>query len=241
MVINLNRKTHSIDPVNKLINEHIERGEPVDENVRQYLGASSIGSECMRKIQFDWMVPGKHNTRLRDVFARGHFMEELSRQHMLRAGFKYAPADDPRNSFVTADGQFKGHCDGVLVGGPEIPGLLYPCIWEHKALNHKGFTDIERDGIEKSYPHYSVQIWIYMAYLDLTNPALVTVMDANNCERLHFLLPFNIERAQLWSDRAAEIIRATRAGELLPKFTSNPNDWRCLNLCGHLDRCRRYR
>jgi hypothetical protein len=239
MVINLNRKTHSVDPLNRAINEVIERADTPEENKRQYLGASSIGSECMRKIQFDWMVASMHSTRTRDIFARGHFFEELSRQHMLRAGFKFAP--DERRSFVTADDQFKGHCDGILEDGPEIPGLVYPCIWEHKALNHKGFTDIERDGIEKSYPHYSIQIWIYQAYLDLTNPALVTVMDANNCERLHFLLPFNPERAQLWSDRAAEIIRATRAGELLPKFTSNPNDWRCHNLCGHLDRCRRYR
>jgi hypothetical protein len=240
MVINLNRRALSLEPVNVAVNQAIERAEPPRENTRQYLGASSIGSECMRRIQFDSMVDAKFSTQTLDRFARGNFFEEISRQHFIRAGFKFAPKD-AGNRFETADGSFRGHCDGILVDGPVILGLEYPCIWEHKCLAARGFRDIERDGLEKAYAHYAIQVWIYQAYLDLTNPALVTIMNADTRERLHLLLPFNAQRAQLWSDRAAEIIRATRAGELLPRFTDNPNDWRCLNLCGHLDRCRRYR
>jgi hypothetical protein len=240
MVINLNRKTLSREAVNTEINRQIERAEPDRENKRQYLGASSIGSECLRRIQFDWYVPGRHTVQTLDRFARGNFFEEVSRQHMLRAGFVFRPQNDG-NHFATADGQFRGHADGILVSGPAIPGLEYPCVWEHKCLASKGFRDIERDGLEAAYAHYAIQVWIYQAYLDLVNPALVTIVNADNCERLHLLLPFDVQRAQLWSDRAAEIIRATRAGELLPKFTDNPDDWRCVNLCGHRDRCRRYR
>jgi hypothetical protein len=240
MAINLNRKTLSLDPLNIAVNQLIEGAEPPRENTRQYLGASSIGSECLRRIQFDWKVDSKHDTRTLDRFARGNFFEELSRQHLMRARFEFADKDQG-DRFETADGSFRGHCDGILLEGPTVPGLVFPCIWEHKCLAQNGFNSIERDGLEKAYPHYAIQVWIYQAYLDLTNPALVTIVNANTCERLHFLLPFDVQRAQLWSDRAAEIIRATRAGELLPKFTSNPNDWRCLNLCGHLDRCRRYR
>jgi hypothetical protein len=237
--LNLNRRVLSADKVNVTVNSLIERAEPTEENTRQYLGASSIGSECLRRVQFDWMVDSKHKTQTRDRFARGHFFEELSRQHLVRAGFVFNP-DDSAGRFTTADGQFRGHVDGILTSGPAVPGLIYPAIWEHKGLNHKGFQAIERDGLESAYPHYAIQCWIYMAYLNLLNPALVTVMDADTCERLHFLLPANIERAQLWSDRAVEIIRATRAGELLPRITENPNDFRCVNFCGQYDRCRRY-
>ena len=78
---------------------------------------------------------------------------------------------------------------------------------------------IERDGIAKARPQYAAQVLLYQAYLNVTNPALVTVVNADTCERLHLLVPFNAERAQVWSDRAVTVIEATRAGELLPRFT----------------------
>jgi len=34
----------------------------------------------------------------------------------------------------------------------------------------------------------------------------------------------------------AGVIEATRAGELLPRLTDDPIDWRC-KLCGHRERC----
>jgi hypothetical protein len=41
--------------------------------------------------------------------------------------------------------------------------------WEHKALGEKGWRALERDGIEKCYPQYAAQVWIYQAYLDLAD------------------------------------------------------------------------
>jgi hypothetical protein len=35
---------------------------------------------------------------------------------------------------------------------------------------------------------------LYAAYLDITNPALFTAVNCDNCEPLHFLVPFNAER-----------------------------------------------
>ena len=73
-------------------------------------------------------------------------------------------------------------------------------------------------------------------YLDVTNPALFSVVCADNCERLHFLVPFDAALAQATSDRAVHIIEATRAGELLPRITEDPSDWRC-DMCSHKARC----
>jgi hypothetical protein len=53
---------------------------------------------------------------------------------------------------------------------------------------------------------------------------------------VHLLIPFDAEKAQHWIARAKVIIEATRAGELLPRFTDDPNNWRC-RLCGHRERC----
>ena len=85
--------------------------------------------------------------------------------------------------------------------------------------------------------HTGRKFAIYPAYLDVTDhPALFTVVNADSCEQLHFLVPFDAERAQAWSDRAVVVIEATRAGELLSRITDDPDDWRC-KACGHRERC----
>ena len=118
-----------------------------------------------------------------------------------------------------------------------LPAYLnYPFLWEHKAVNAKNWRALERDGLEKSFPQYAAQVALYQAYLDVTNPALFTALNADTCERLHLLVPFDAERAQAWSDRAVNIIEATRAGELLPRFTDDDGDWRC-KMCSHRGRC----
>ena len=91
MTIDFNRACLSSKPISTAINELIERAEPPEENTRQYLGASRIGSECMRRVQYDWMCDSSHFSRTRDIFARGHYFEEVSRNHFIRAGFKFAP------------------------------------------------------------------------------------------------------------------------------------------------------
>jgi hypothetical protein len=234
-VLDFNRTSLSDAPLSIAINAALERAEPPEENIRRYLGASSIGSACARKIQYDWMVDPVHPTQTRDIFRRGHLLEELSRQHFVRAGFKLAPAE--KLAFSTAGGLFRGHADGILTAGPELPGAGYACLWEHKALGDKGWRRLERHGIEKAYPQYLAQVLIYMAYLDVTeHPAIFTAMNANTCERLHLLVPFNAVQAQAWSDRAITIIEATRAGELLPRAYDDPQGWRC-KMCGHRERC----
>jgi hypothetical protein len=235
MVIDLNRAGLSDTPLCVAINAAIEHAEPPEENARRYLGASTIGTACTRRVQYDWMCDPVHPTQTRDIFRRGHLLEELSRQHFIRAGFKFAP--DEKLRFDTASGFFRGHADGIFVAGPELPGVGYPCLWEHKGLGDKGWRALERDGIEKAYPQYAAQCQIYMAYLDAAeHPAIFTAMNANTCARLHLLVPFDAAQAQAWSDRAVTIIEATRRGELLPRAYGGPDDWRC-KMCGHRERC----
>ena len=58
-MLDFNRANFSERPINQAINDLIERAEPPSENYRQYLGASSIGSECLRKVQYRLVVrPG---------------------------------------------------------------------------------------------------------------------------------------------------------------------------------------
>jgi hypothetical protein len=233
-MLDFNRASLSTEPVNDLLNDLIERAEPPGKNYRQYLGASAIGAECLRKVQYDWMCDPVFPARIKDIFARGHFFEDVTRQHLITAGFKFAPAD--RLEFKAVDGLFRGHADGIIVAGPQTLGLYYPCLWECKCLKAKGWKAIERDGLKGLYEVYAAQVALYQAYLEVTNPALFSVVNADTCERLHFLVPFNAQLAQAMSDRAVTVIEATRVGELLPRITENADDWRC-KICSHRERC----
>jgi hypothetical protein len=66
-------------------------------------------------------------------------------------------------------GHFRGHADGVLLGGPVAGGLIYPAVFEHNAKNWRA---LDRDGLAKTFPYYAAQIALYQAHLELLNPAL---------------------------------------------------------------------
>jgi hypothetical protein len=236
-MLNLNRANLSIEPINVAVNDAIERAAATAAELpRPYLGASIIGHECARRIQFDWWCKPVLAARTREIFGRGHHFELRARQQLIAAGFKFAPPE--ALAFTAAGGALRGHADGIIHSGPNLPGayLIYPFVWEHKAVNAKNWRAVERDGLEKAFPHYAAQVSLYQAYLEITNPALFTVTNADTCEWLHFFVPFNTERAQFWSDRAVNIIEATRAGELLPRAYDDPEDWHC-RICPHKERC----
>jgi hypothetical protein len=103
-------------------------------------------------------------------------------------------------------------------------------------LNAKGWKAIERDGLVGLYAPYATQVAVYQSRLGVTNPALFTVVNADTCDRLHFLVPFDAALAQEMEDKALTIIEATRAGELLGRISENPEDWRC-RMCAWRERC----
>jgi hypothetical protein len=233
-VPDFNTSTRSAEPISIALNAVIDAAV-VAEQTRGYLGASAVGHECMRRIQFDWMCDPEHPARLRDIFDRGHYFEARSREHFTRANFKFAPGE--RLKFAALDGMLSGHADGIFLGGPKIADIGYPSLWEHKAINAKGWRSLDRDGLGKAYPQYAAQVSLYQHFLGVDeNPAIFTAVNADTCERLHLLIPYDAGMTRATVMRAETVIAATRAGELLPRFTTDQNNWRC-RLCGHKDRC----
>ena len=230
-MLNLNRTNLSIMPLNIAVNALIEQASQrahANDQPRPYLGASLIGDECARKVQFEWMVSGTViSARVRSIFARGHYFEAESRAQLIAAGFVFASPDSL--TFTAADGLIAGHADGVIIHAPQVSELrlAVPAVWEHKALNAKNYRAVERDGLAKVFPRYAAQVALYQGFLELVNPALITLVNADTCERLHFIVPFDAVLAQEASDRAVDIIEATRAGELLPSLDPDHEDFRC--------------
>jgi hypothetical protein len=204
---------------------------------RRYVGASSVGGDCARRVQLDYVraneLPGAPqplpsiDARAQRIFDMGHQFEELALRWLKEAGFavKTRGADGGQIGFSVADSRFSGHCDGVILDGPA--GLACPCVWEHKALNNKSWQGLVKHGLKKDKPLYYGQLMLYMAYLDLPNPALFMALNKDTAEIYLEPVPFDGGEAQRLSDRAAQILSATEAGELLPKPFADGDAFAC--------------
>jgi hypothetical protein len=147
----------------KLLEQH------KNQEKRDYLGASMLGDECVRKIQLQYM---KHESDLSAqnlrTFAIGHCLEDLIAEWIWLAGFdlKTRNENGEQFGFSHTNGEIAGHCDGIILGGHDF--CKYPCLWECKTLNNKSWTDTAKRGVLVSKPIYYAQIQLYMTYMSAT-------------------------------------------------------------------------
>jgi hypothetical protein len=110
----------------------------------------------------------------------------------------------------------------VIVAGPDA--FLYPALFECKTLNNKSWKDLEKHVLAVSKPGYYVQIQLYMAYMQLTDPpALLIALNKDTSELYFEWVAFDGAVAQKYSDRAVQILQASSASELLPRLSQDPN------------------
>lgn len=208
---------------------------------REYVGASSIGKECLRAVQFGYAgVPiddGRITGKTLRIFDVGHVFEDTVGKWINAAGFELEivdPSTGKQFGFSVLDGKGSGHLDGILRGGP-VP-LVYPCLWECKSLNDKSWQDVKKRGVTVSKPVYAAQIALYQAYLDLPAPCLFTALNKNTEELHHELVPFDQQLAQAMSDRMAQVVHSTAAKQLLPRAHSSADYFEC-KWCDHHKTC----
>lgn len=218
---------------------------------RLYVSASGLGRECMRQIQYDYLVVPKDEGRdfepktLR-IFEAGHRGEDVVSSWLRAAGFdlRTARSDGRQFGFSALDGRFKGHIDGCLLSGPAP--IAYPALWENKALGTASWSAVVKKGVTAAKPIYASQIAVYQAYLELPSPALFTALNRDTWELYCELVPFDAALAQHMSDRAVAVVRASDARELLPRSAKDPSslvcrggfaggDWHAA--CAWQDRC----
>lgn len=231
------------DGISGLLDAEMTRKQSLQPR-RQYVGASAIAGPCARAIQFEYAGAPKEREFSPETlrkFAFGHLSEEWCRFEFKDAGFTLEQKDPKTGvliAFSQMDGRFRGHPDGVFLGGPVVAGTGYPCLWEHKGVGAKSFASIRREGLKKSKPTYYGQVVIQQAYLDglADNPAIFTVTNLDSGEQMHLLVPFDAEEAQRLSDRAVSIIKETEAGTLLPRPFAGSDHFVC-KMCDFAIRC----
>ena len=208
---------------------------------RRYLGGSMLGDKCARKIQYTYQgqqpdEDKEFNAQTLRIFQLGHELENSMAGWIRNAGFDLRTIDKngEQFGFSIADDEIKGHIDGVICGGPL--DISYPMLWECKSANEKKFRDFRFKGI-KANPTYEVQVALYQAYMELTdNPCLFTVINKNTSEIFYQLVPFNQDLAQYASDRAVDILRASKQNEMLPRIAQNKDVFDC-RFCQYSNTC----
>lgn len=229
-----------------LINENATRPR------REYLGGSRLGHACERALQFEFAQAPKDEGadfpgRTLRIFAIGHALEDLAIKWLRAAGLdlytrKGNDPDGQQFGFSVAGGRIRGHADGIIAGAPEALKLGVPALWECKTMNAKNWRETVKSGVAVAKPIYAAQIALYQAYMDASipglaqNPALFTAINKDTAELHHELVPFNAELAQRMSDRAVRILRATDAGELLPRLARERDHFEC-RMCAWANRC----
>lgn len=244
MTIDFNHKTMKEAQASDAINLAVEGAlYKKQSGPRDYVGASAVGADCERALQFEYAgAPrekafGPNTLRKFDL---GHMSEEISRAWLSDGGFHISQRSQKTGQlfrFSQLDGKFAGTPDGVIIAGPEIDGVGYPALWEHKGVGNKTFKEIVTKGLKKARPKYYAQVAIYQAYLDLTdNPAIFTVTNLDTAEQLHLTIPFDADEAQRMTDRAVRVINATEAGDLLPRPFADQTHFIC-RMCSFSERC----
>lgn len=215
--------------MSELIDAAIQNNQ---ETPRSYLGASAIGEPCARRLQYDLAGQTKDegsgfSARTRRIFKRGHEGETWMAQWIRDAGFDLRTEKNGKQfGFEDCDGKFKGHIDGVFVGGPH--GFAYPCLWENKVLGAKGFASIVKHGLKSAYPVYAAQVAVYQAYMHLgENPAIFTVLNADTMEIHIEFVKFDAALAQEQIDKAVRVLTAAQHGETLPRISDDPTSFGC--------------
>lgn len=219
---------------------------------RTYLGGSRLGHACERALQYEFVCAPKDegadfDGRALRIFAIGHVLEDLAVRWLRMAGFniytrKGDRPDGEQFGFAVAGGRMRGHVDGILAGGPDLPDLGYPALWECKTMNAKNWRETVAKGVVVTKPVYAAQIALYQAYMEgavagiSAHPALFTAINKDTAELHHELVPFDGALAQRISDRAVRILRATDAGDLLPRLATDPGFFEC-RFCAWKGRC----
>lgn len=244
--LDFNKHQHREQRATEAINAAVDAGllrKRSKQERRAYVGASAIGHECERSIQFEYAgAPRERDFGPETLrrFDQGHTGEELARGWFIDAGFELVQRNQrtgQRYRWTQLDDEVSGEPDGVFIGGPEIPGLTYPALWEHKYVGSKTFRDIAKNGLKKARPGYYSQTLVNMAYLGLSDgPAVFTVTCGDDGQQIHLLIEFDPEEAQRTSDKFVRIVRATQAGDLLPRPFKDRSFYICKG-CAFAERC----
>lgn len=189
-----------------------------DRKTRDYIGASSIGSDCLRQIWYEFKgtkaeaVP----TKIRRTWAIGRHLESLILDWLRDAGIEIKRSWDDLQS----EGMpfFKGHVDSVWIKKGEAFAII-----EVKTAKDASFNIFVKKGLKAWNPQYYAQIQSYMGMSGI-HSAYILVLNKDNSEISDELVTFD-EGFYKQLCRKAFLIANTDS--IPPKINNSPLWYQC--------------
>lgn len=188
-----------------------------DEKPRNYIGASSIGSDCLRQIwyQFKGVKAESVPPKMRKNWAIGKALEKTIVEWIKQAGFKV----ETGNLEFNHDGApyFKGHFDGFLIYRKK------KYILEVKTAKNASFGILKRKGLKEWQPIYYSQIQSYMGMSGILN-AVILVLNKDTGDLHDELIEFDAEH---YSDLVLKAKMIHSSPFEPPKINASPLYFKC--------------
>jgi hypothetical protein len=230
------------DKIIAALNREMER---VPRGDRNYLGGSSLGEPCHRRLWYDFHHFHKEppTARVRRIFELGDVIEDLNVKR-LRAipGVQLLSRDpDTGKQFELSKygGHVKSHFDGLI----RAPHLLDSDEWhllEVKSMKKDGsmgFDLTARQGLYKTHPKYWAQCQWYMHNSQGSkrpiNRALHITENKNDSELHAEIMEYDPMLGMILDALARKVVEAT---EPLERITDMPGTFAC-KFCDHRGHC----
>ena len=210
---------------------------------RRSLGASSIGSDCVRSAWYEWRWSNASNilscendatsARMMRLLNRGHLEEARLVALFKQAGIDIYHVDDKGKQFGKKDfnGHFKMYIDGFILGCPDVPDGS-PVLLEFKTHSHWSFTPLQNKGlIETKNTHY-IQMQMYMGYFEFKHGLYVGV-NKNNDDIEMLIVDFDEEIFEQYKTIARMLIE----GKTPKRIKDYGEKCKACKFCNYKEEC----
>lgn len=209
--------------LSKLIEHHQEQ---IQDDIRDYIGASSIGSECLRKIwyQYKGVKSEGVTSKTRRTWDIGKNLEELVVKWLLDSDIRVLRFDI--TYFSKNVPQFQGHIDALVV----IDDKNY--ILEIKTAKDSSYNIFVKKGLKLWNPQYYAQVQSYMGMSEV-HGTYILVLNKDNSKLCDELVTFDSDFYEGLEKKALMISSATNEP---PRISNSPLWFQC-KLCQYNKVC----
>lgn len=191
--------------------------DTLDSPIRNYIGASSIGSDCLRQIwyEFKGVKSSGVSAKVKRTWEIGRRLESMILDLLEGAGIKLL-----RNVHFEAPSLplFQGNVDALWLVSDDERAII-----EIKTAKDKSFILLLKDGVKKWSEKYYAQIQAYMGMSDI-HEAYIIVLNKDTSELYDARIEFDYDYYLRLHDKALMISEAVVSP---PRINGSPLWYMC--------------
>lgn len=213
---------------NKLSNWIDKSQKKQEDEARNYIGASSIGSECLRQIWYQFKGFKSEGVASKTIrtWEIGKNLEGLVIDWLINSGITVFTLNVTYYSKNVQS--FQGHIDGLVV----IDNKNY--ILEIKTAKNSSFNIFIKNGLKVWNPQYYAQIQSYMGMSSILS-TYILVLNKDNSELSDELVTFD---GNFYKNLEEKALMISRYESEPPRVNNSPLFFKC-KMCQFNKECHR--